>query len=105
MQRMMGARTQVALSAHAGAQAHTHRHVCMHLMHTAAFMYLQLPNYARTQIGVIGLLEAVELLFSEGWTPQRTLLFAFGQDEEVGGDAGAGAVCLVPVVVFFLVLC
>jgi len=43
------------------------------------------------KIGVAGLLEAAELLLSEGWSPKRTIMFGFGQDEEVGGDCGAGA--------------
>ena len=37
------------------------------------------------------ILEAVELLAKEGYTPQRTLYFAFGHDEEVGGT-GATAI-------------
>ncbi|KXZ52045.1 hypothetical protein GPECTOR_10g1068 [Gonium pectorale] len=40
-------------------------------------------------IGVSGLLEAATLLIRSGWRPRRTLYFAFGQDEEVGGDMGA----------------
>mmetsp|Transcript_2492 Transcript_2492/g.4194 ORF Transcript_2492/g.4194 Transcript_2492/m.4194 type:complete len:520 (+) Transcript_2492:3-1562(+) len=43
------------------------------------------------KIGVIGLLEAVTALLASGWAPRRTLLLAFGQDEEVGGDLGAGS--------------
>ncbi len=42
------------------------------------------------QIGVAGLLEAVTLLLEQGWQPTRTILLGFGQDEEVGGDLGAG---------------
>jgi carboxypeptidase PM20D1 len=38
---------------------------------------------------VIGLLEAVEHLIKDGFTPERSLYLAFGQDEEVGGQAGA----------------
>jgi carboxypeptidase PM20D1 len=34
-------------------------------------------------------LEAVELLLRQGHTPARTLYFAFGHDEEVGGGSGA----------------
>jgi carboxypeptidase PM20D1 len=37
----------------------------------------------------ISILEAAEHLLGEGWTPQRTVVFAFGQDEEVGGARGA----------------
>ncbi len=35
------------------------------------------------------MLEAVEHLLSEGYRPKRTLLFAFGHDEEQGGTSGA----------------
>jgi carboxypeptidase PM20D1 len=42
------------------------------------------------QIGVSGLLEAASWLLQQGFKPKRTLMFVFGQDEEVGGDMGAG---------------
>ncbi|KAF5359810.1 hypothetical protein D9756_003636 [Leucocoprinus leucothites] len=38
---------------------------------------------------VIGSMIAVEHLLEQGWTPTRTLLLAFGQDEEIGGHMGA----------------
>ncbi|KXN83455.1 hypothetical protein AN958_01435 [Leucoagaricus sp. SymC.cos] len=38
---------------------------------------------------VIGILSAVEHLLEEGWRPERTILFAFGQDEEISGPQGA----------------
>jgi carboxypeptidase PM20D1 len=38
---------------------------------------------------VIGVLEAVDLLLSKGFQPKRTVILAFGQDEEVGGLEGA----------------
>jgi carboxypeptidase PM20D1 len=38
---------------------------------------------------VVGLLEAVDLLLSKGFQPNRTVILAFGQDEEVGGLEGA----------------
>jgi carboxypeptidase PM20D1 len=38
---------------------------------------------------VTGMLEAVEMLLEEGFSPQRTLMFAFGHDEEIGGRQGA----------------
>ena len=38
---------------------------------------------------VIGVLEAAEMLIREGWRPKRTILFAFGHDEERGGEHGA----------------
>jgi carboxypeptidase PM20D1 len=41
------------------------------------------------KFGVMGILEAVELLLADGHQPRRTLYLAFGHDEEVGGDRGA----------------
>jgi carboxypeptidase PM20D1 len=41
--------------------------------------------------GVLGLLEATELLLAENHTPQRTVYFMFGCDEEVLGRRGAVA--------------
>ncbi|WP_448211432.1 M20 family peptidase [Colwellia sp. MEBiC06753] len=38
---------------------------------------------------VHGILEAAEMRLKEGWQPQRTYYFVFGQDEEVGGPEGA----------------
>ncbi|MCG8591129.1 MAG: M20 family peptidase [Proteobacteria bacterium] len=38
---------------------------------------------------VMGVLEAVEALIGQGFTPRRTMYFAFGHDEEVGGIRGA----------------
>jgi carboxypeptidase PM20D1 len=38
------------------------------------------------------ILEAVEGLLAEGYAPQRTVLLAFGHDEEVGGDRGAAEI-------------
>lgn len=37
---------------------------------------------------MIGLMEAIEGLAAEGWRPPRTVMLAFGHDEEVGGEAG-----------------
>jgi carboxypeptidase PM20D1 len=42
-----------------------------------------------SKFGVIGALEAVESLLAEGFQPQRTVLLAFGCDEEVSGKTGA----------------
>ena len=42
--------------------------------------------------GVMGLLEAVELLLKEEFEPERTIYLAFGHDEEIGGLQGAHAV-------------
>jgi carboxypeptidase PM20D1 len=44
------------------------------------------------KINVIGILEAVELLIREGFTPERTLYLAFGHDEETGGRNGAAKI-------------
>jgi carboxypeptidase PM20D1 len=44
------------------------------------------------KLGVVGALEAVELLAGRGYRPRRTVLLAFGQDEEVGGHRGATAI-------------
>jgi carboxypeptidase PM20D1 len=41
---------------------------------------------------MVAILEAVERLIGEGFTPRRTLLLAFGHDEEVGGYQGAKAI-------------
>jgi carboxypeptidase PM20D1 len=41
---------------------------------------------------VVSLLEAAESLIEEGFTPDRTVLFAFGGDEENGGFAGAAVI-------------
>lgn len=42
--------------------------------------------------GVIGILESVEMLLSEGFQPRRTIFLAFGHDEEVGGGRGAAKI-------------
>jgi carboxypeptidase PM20D1 len=42
--------------------------------------------------GVVGLLQATELLIEQGFTPQRTIVLAFGHDEEIGGQRGAKAI-------------
>ncbi len=43
------------------------------------------------KVAVMGILESVETLVGEGFTPKRTIYLAFGGDEEVGG-AGAKAI-------------
>lgn len=40
--------------------------------------------------GVVGILEAAELLVQEGFVPERTIYLAFGHDEESSGRRGAG---------------
>ena len=42
--------------------------------------------------GVLAILEAAEILLGRGFQPERTVLFAFGHDEEVGGQRGAAAI-------------
>jgi carboxypeptidase PM20D1 len=44
------------------------------------------------KIGVIALLEALELHLAEGFRPQRSIYLAFGHDEEAGGADGAARV-------------
>lgn len=44
------------------------------------------------KVGVISWLEAAERLLTEGFVPRRTLVFGFGHDEEIGGDAGAAMI-------------
>ncbi len=44
------------------------------------------------KINVLGLLEAAERLIAAGVTPARTVLFAFGHDEEIFGDEGAAKI-------------
>jgi len=41
---------------------------------------------------VMGLLESAEYLLSHGYEPRRSIYFAFGHDEEIGGQQGAKAV-------------
>lgn len=41
---------------------------------------------------VMALMETAEYLIAEGYQPQRSIYFAFGHDEEVGGEEGARAV-------------
>jgi len=41
---------------------------------------------------LVGLLEAVEKLLEEGFTPSQTIYLAFGHDEEVGGSKGAAEI-------------
>src|SRR4029450_1753999 len=38
------------------------------------------------------ILEAVEGLLTAGFEPERTLLLAFGHDEEIGGEQGAARI-------------
>jgi carboxypeptidase PM20D1 len=47
------------------------------------------------KLNVIGQLEAVEALLRAGFQPRRTVLLAFGHDEETQGRRGAGAIAAV----------
>ena len=40
---------------------------------------------------VVAILQAMELLVADGFVPSRSIVLAFGHDEEVGGEQGAGA--------------
>jgi len=44
------------------------------------------------KVGVMGLLEAAEQLLAAGFSPTRTVCFAFGHDEEISGRQGATAI-------------
>lgn len=44
------------------------------------------------KVGVIGIMEAVELLLKQGYHPKRSVYLAFGHDEEIGGELGAKAI-------------
>lgn len=44
------------------------------------------------KFSVMGLLETAEYLIAEGYQPERSIYFAFGHDEEVGGEEGARTV-------------
>jgi len=41
---------------------------------------------------VIGILQAIDILLSQGFQPERTFYVAFGHDEEVYGEKGAGVI-------------
>lgn len=44
---------------------------------------------------VMGTMEAVELLLAEGFRPRRTVMLAYGHDEEVGGRGAAAIAALL----------
>lgn len=44
------------------------------------------------KMGLMGLLEATQQLLARGFAPTRTIVFAFGHDEETGGRSGAAAI-------------
>ncbi|MEJ0060711.1 MAG: M20/M25/M40 family metallo-hydrolase [Terricaulis sp.] len=41
---------------------------------------------------IVGLMEAAEMLARAGRRPTRTIIFAFGHDEELGGEKGASVI-------------
>lgn len=41
---------------------------------------------------LVGILSTVESLLEQEWRPHRTLILAFGFDEETGGVRGAGSI-------------
>src|SRR5690606_19548347 len=41
---------------------------------------------------VVSILTAIEALVDEGFAPRRTILLAFGSDEEISGKNGAGKI-------------
>jgi Gly-Xaa carboxypeptidase len=45
-----------------------------------------------TKNSLIGSLAAVEHLLEQGWSPRRTVVFAFGFTEEIGGPLGAASI-------------
>lgn len=47
------------------------------------------------KVSVLGTLEAVEMLLAEGFAPRRTVLLAFGHDEEVGGNGAVQTAALL----------
>ena len=44
------------------------------------------------KVGMLGILDAVEMLLDGDFQPKRTIYLAFGHDEEVGGQAGASKI-------------
>jgi len=48
-----------------------------------------------TKAGIIGQLEAAEALARSGFRPRRTILFAFGHDEETGGQGNTAIAALL----------
>ena len=41
---------------------------------------------------IFGILEAIEILLTQGYNPERTVYLAFGHDEEISGQNGAEAI-------------
>ncbi|HEY0510978.1 MAG TPA: M20 family peptidase [Thermoanaerobaculia bacterium] len=47
------------------------------------------------KVGMMAILEAAEMLLGRGFQPDRTVYFAFGHDEEVGGQGAAAMAALL----------
>jgi carboxypeptidase PM20D1 len=47
------------------------------------------------KMSAFGILEAAESLLAQGFQPERTFYFAFGHDEEVGGESGAQSMAML----------
>ncbi len=41
---------------------------------------------------LVAIMESIENLLNQGFKPSRTIILAFGHDEEIGGDEGAGGI-------------
>ena len=41
------------------------------------------------KVGVVGIIESIELLLKNGFIPKRSIYISFGHDEEIGGEKGA----------------
>ncbi|MCB0602042.1 MAG: M20 family peptidase [Saprospiraceae bacterium] len=44
------------------------------------------------KVSLMAIMESVEMLLESGFTPSRTIYLAFGHDEEIGGEQGAGSI-------------
>jgi carboxypeptidase PM20D1 len=47
------------------------------------------------KMSAFSILEAAETLLQQGFQPERTFYFAFGHDEEVGGENGAQSIAMI----------
>jgi carboxypeptidase PM20D1 len=47
------------------------------------------------KVAVIAILESVEKLLNKGFEPERSIIMAFGHDEELGGNMGAKAIAAI----------
>jgi len=51
-----------------------------------------MPGASDCKNSLTGVLAALEHLLEGGWQPTRTVVLAFGHDEEIGGPQGAASV-------------